>query len=61
MVKRVLKGLSRLKAYLIAAPLLSPSIPDEELYLYLVVFTHAVSSALIKEERKIQKPVYYTS
>ena len=41
------------KAYLIEAPLLSPSIPGEELYLYSAVSTHAVSSALIREEGKI--------
>ena len=40
---------------------LSPSIPSEELYLYLAVSPHAVSSALVREEGKIQKPVYYTS
>ena len=33
----------------------------EELFLYLVVTLHAVSSALIREEGKAQKPVYYTS
>ena len=43
------------------APLLSPSILGEELYLYLTVSPHAVSSALIREERKVQKLVYYTS
>ena len=41
--------------------MLSPSIPGEELYLYLAVSSHAVSSALIREEGKVQKPVYYTS
>ena len=33
----------------------------EELYLYLAVTPHAVSSALIREEGKVQRPVYYTS
>ena len=33
----------------------------EEFFLYLAVTPHAVSSALIREEEKIQKPVYYTS
>ena len=50
-----------LKAYLASTPLLSPSQPGEEIYLYLVVSPHAVSSALIKEEGKVQKPVYHTS
>ncbi|XP_030958282.1 uncharacterized protein LOC115980140 [Quercus lobata] len=43
------------------APLLSPSVEGEELYLYLAVTPHAVSSALIREEDKVQRPVYYTS
>ena len=55
------KTFQDLKAYLTAAPLLSLSVPSEELYLYLAVSPHAVSSALITEEGKIQKPVYYTS
>ena len=42
-------------------PLLSPFVLGEELYLYLVVSPHAVSSTLIREEGKVQKPVYYTS
>ena len=43
------------------APLLSPSMLGEELYLYLTVSPYAVSSALIRDERKVQKPVYYMS
>ena len=31
------------------------------MYLYLAVTPHAVSSALIREEGRVQKPVYYTS
>ena len=50
-----------LKAYLTSAPLLNPSVLGEELYLYLAVTPHAVSSALIREEGRVQKPVYYTS
>ena len=55
------KTFQDLKAYLTAALLLSLSVPSEELYLYLAVSLHAVSSALITEEGKIQKPAYYTS
>ena len=55
------KAFQDLKTYLTAAPLLSPSILGEELYLYLAVSPHAVSSVLIREEGKLQKPVYYTS
>ena len=47
--------------YLVVAPLLSPSVMGEELFLYLAVTPHVVSSALIREEGKVQKPVYYTS
>ncbi len=43
----------QLKSYLMAPPLLNPSIPGEELYLYLAVSTTAISSALIKEEDKV--------
>ena len=55
------KAFQDLKTYLTIAPLLSLSIPGEELYLYLAVSPHAMSSALIREEGKIQKSVYYTS
>ena len=47
------KAFQDLKTYLTIAPLLSPSIPGEELYLYLVVSPYAVSSSMIREEGKI--------
>ena len=50
-----------LKNYLVIASLLSPSVMGEELFLYLAVTPHAVSFAFIREEGKVQKPVYYTS
>ena len=53
------KAFQDLKVYLTTAPLLSPSIPGEELYLYLALSPHVISSALIREERKVQKHVYY--
>ena len=46
------KAFQDLKMYLIAAPLLSSSVMGEELFLYLAVTPHAVSSALIREEEK---------
>ena len=55
------KAFQDLKAYLTATPLLSLSIPGDKLYLYLVVSPYAVSLALIREEGKIQKLVYYIS
>ena len=55
------KAFEDLTAYLTMAPLLSPSVVGEELYLYLVITLHAMSSALIREEDKVQRPMYYTS
>ena len=55
------KAFQNLKVYFTTTPLLSLSTPGEELYLYLAVSLHAVSSTLIREEGKVQKPVYYTS
>ena len=55
------KAFQGLKTYLTTTPLLSPSVLGEELYLYLAVTSHVVSSALVREEGKVQKPVYYTS
>ena len=42
-----------LKSYLSSLLLLSPSKPGEELFLYLVVFSVAVSAALVREEDKV--------
>ena len=50
-----------LKAYLSSPPLLSPFKPGEELFLYQVVSPVAVSAALVREEDKVQKLMYYTS
>ena len=50
-----------LKAYLSSPPLLSPSQPREELFLYLAVSPAAVSTTLVREEDKVQKPVYYAN
>ena len=55
------KAFQDLKTYLVTAPLLSPFVMGEELYLYLAVTPHAMSSALVREEGRVQKPVYYTS
>ena len=55
------EALAKLKEYLMKPPLLRPSMMGEKLFLYLAVSNTAVSSALIKEERNVQKPVYYTS
>ena len=50
-----------LKCYLSNPPLLSPSKEGEDLFLYLAVSITAVSAALIKEEDRLQLPVYYVS
>ena len=55
------RAFQNLKAYLTTTPLLSPFVLGEELYLFLAVTPHAVSSALIREEGRVQKPMYYTS
>ena len=55
------QAFEELKAYLSSPPLLSPSQLGEELFLYLAVSPAAVSAALIREEDRVQKPVYYAS
>ena len=55
------QAFEELKAYLFSLPLLSLSQPGEELFLYLVVSPAVVSAALVREEEKVQKPVYYVS
>ena len=55
------QAFEELKAYLSSPSLLSPSQPREELFLYLAVSPAAVSAALVREEDKVQKPIYYAS
>ncbi|GKV44656.1 hypothetical protein SLEP1_g51818 [Rubroshorea leprosula] len=50
-----------LKSYLSSPPLLTKAIDGEILYLYLGISDEAISSVLVREEGKQQKPVYYTS
>jgi len=50
-----------LKEYLINLPLLSRLIEGEILYLYLAVSPSAISSALIREDSGVQKPVYFAN
>ena len=40
---------------------LSKLVKGEPLYLYLVVTKYAISGALVREEEKVQWPVYYIS
>ena len=50
-----------LKLYLSFPSPLSPSKPREKLYLYLAVSHAVVSTALVREEDGLQRPVYFTS
>ena len=55
------KAFEDLKKYLSSPPLLSPSVPGEELYLYIAVSQAAVSAALVREDGRSQRPVYFVS
>ena len=55
------KAFDDLKKYLSSPPLLSPSMPGEELYLYIAVSQAAVSAALVRDEGGSQRPVYFIS
>ena len=50
-----------LKEHLGHSLLLSKPIEEERLYLYLTIFKEAISAALVREEGKVQWPVYYVS
>ena len=49
------------KKYMAEPPLLSKPVDGETLYVYLAVSEKALSAVLVREDRKIQKPVYYVS
>ena len=55
------KAFEDLKKYISSPPLLSPSKPGEELYLYIAVSQAAVSAALVREEEGTQRPIYFVS
>ena len=55
------EALAKLKEYLTKLPLLSSSVMGYKLYLNLAMPNTTVSSALIKEEENVQKPIYYTN
>ncbi|GKV43001.1 hypothetical protein SLEP1_g50348 [Rubroshorea leprosula] len=55
------RAFDELKQYLASAPLLSKLVEGENLYLYMGVTGEAVSSALLREENKNQKPICYMS
>ena len=55
------KAFGDLKKFFSSPPLLNPSKPREELYLYIAVLQVAVSAALVREEEGSQRPVYFIS
>ena len=48
------KAFEDLKKYLSSPPLLSPTVPGEELYLYIAVSQAAVSAALVRDDGRSQ-------
>ncbi|XP_017227992.1 uncharacterized protein LOC108203528 [Daucus carota subsp. sativus] len=54
-------ALSEFKHYLTSPPLLAKPEKGEDLYVYLSVTNHAVSSVLVKEANGVQSPIYYAS
>ncbi|XP_038971178.1 uncharacterized protein LOC120104328 [Phoenix dactylifera] len=55
------QAFEELRCLLASPPLLTKPQQGEVLYLYLAVSPVAVSTVLVREEDKLQKPVYYTS
>ncbi|GKV29468.1 hypothetical protein SLEP1_g38394 [Rubroshorea leprosula] len=55
------QAFDELKQYLASVPLLSKPVHGECLYLYLGVTKEAMSSVLLREENKNQKPICYVS
>ena len=51
----------QLKEYLSRPPIMSSPEADEVLYAYIAVAHHAVSLVLIRDDKGLQKPVYYVS
>ena len=51
----------QLNKYLSRPPIMSSPEADEVLYAYIAVAPHAVSLVLIRDDKGIQKPVYYVS
>jgi len=55
------EAFQQLKDYLSKPPIMSSPEVDEVLYAYLAVAPHAVSFVLMREDKGVQKPVYYVS
>jgi len=50
-----------LKKCLTTPPVLSAPLPNEDLFLYLAVSDHALSSVLVRNDDGLHRPVYYVS
>ncbi|XP_057785414.1 uncharacterized protein LOC131002940 [Salvia miltiorrhiza] len=55
------KAFEDLKAYLTKLPVLTKPSPGEPLYLYISVGVESLSSVLVREEDRQQKPIYFVS
>ncbi|XP_019159714.1 PREDICTED: uncharacterized protein LOC109156332 [Ipomoea nil] len=55
------QSFEELKQYLSTPPVLSTPQVDEPLFLYLAASAKAVSSVLVREDDRVQHPVYYVS
>ena len=51
----------QLKEYLSRPPIMSKPEQDEVLFAYIVVASHAISLVLVRDENRVQKPIYYMS
>ncbi|XP_027177519.1 uncharacterized protein LOC113776533 [Coffea eugenioides] len=55
------KAFDELKAHIARLPALTSPTQGETLFIYLAVGEEALSAVLVREEDKVQKPVYYVS
>ena len=55
------KAFTDLKAYLAELPTLTAPEQGESLFLYLSACNEAISAVLVREDRGVQKPIYYVS
>ncbi|KAJ3701189.1 hypothetical protein LUZ61_004894 [Rhynchospora tenuis] len=55
------EAFGKIKEYLSTPPIISRPINGEPLYLYIATNEEAISTALVREEEGVQKPVYFVS
>ncbi|KAJ3704029.1 hypothetical protein LUZ61_007734 [Rhynchospora tenuis] len=55
------QAFTKIKEYLATPPVISRPLKGETLYLYIAASDTAVSAALVREEKGVQKPVYFIS